>query len=159
MSEVRITASGLKIEKPKKRQEEQLLQEGAVSTQQQYQSPTSKAPTQVAQVQTLDDIKNAKQPREMLLGHAQNMSFKNNIMEMYRNVPQDKRIGDGGIADALRYEIKNNTTVGGVSHEQKVKERIRHLEKISESKKLGESDKAIAKILLKDLTDALSLKK
>lgn len=89
---------------------------------------------------------------QQLYNAAQNQSLKNQIAELYR---PGAKIGDGGTADALRYEIKTGKLVGGRSHYLKAKERVRALTKLVNSGSLSASDKKIAQDLIDDLNDAL----
>ena len=90
--------------------------------------------------------------REYLLNKATNQKLKNTINEMYR--PKAKE-GDGGIADAIRYELKTKKLVGGKSHIQKGVERLKNLENILKKETLNSIDKGIIKDLINDLRKAL----
>lgn len=46
------------------------------------------------------------------------------IKSLYRN---KARIGKGGVADAINYEIKHNTKINGKSHIQKGIESVKHI--------------------------------
>ncbi|MBR5271035.1 MAG: hypothetical protein IKV64_02500 [Clostridia bacterium] len=98
---------------------------------------------------------NGSSKREYLLNRASNQKLKNTINEMYR--PNAKK-GDGGLADAIRYETKTKELVGGKSHIQKGKERLKNLENILKKQQLNSSDKNIIKDLIDDLKDALGVK-
>ena len=89
---------------------------------------------------------------QQLYNAAQNQSLKNQIAELYR---PGAKIGDGGTADALRYEIRTGKLVGGKSHYLKAKERARSLAKLANSGALSTSDKKLAQDLIDDLNDAL----
>lgn len=65
------------------------------------------------------------------------------------------KIGDGGLADAIRYEIKTGKLVGGKSHIQKGAERLRNLERISKHENLTKQERKIIEGLIKDLKYAL----
>lgn len=90
--------------------------------------------------------------REELLNRATNQKLKNAINEMYR--PNAKK-GDGGLGDAIRYEMKTQNLVGGKSHIQKGIERLKNLENILKKHDLNSTDKAIIRELIKDLKNAL----
>ena len=90
--------------------------------------------------------------REELLSTAKNEKLKNTIREMYR--PGAKE-GDGGLADAIRYEIKTGLPVGGKSHIRKGIERLKNLENILKKQILDPVDKSIIRELIKNLKDAL----
>ncbi len=64
-------------------------------------------------------------------------------------------VGDGGLADAVRYETSTGKLVGGKSHILKVTERISNLENVINNQDLNESDLEIANGLLADLKNAL----
>ena len=88
--------------------------------------------------------------REKLLQAAGDYDLRNEINELYR----DKAIiGDGGTADALRYEYAN-----GISkHLQKANEHIRSLNKILKENSLDFEDMDIAESLRDDLESAINL--
>ena len=71
---------------------------------------------------------------------------------MYR--PNAKK-GDGGLSDAIRYEINTNELVGGKSHVRKGVERLKNLENILKKQDLNSTDTRIVKELIRDLTNAL----
>ena len=87
-----------------------------------------------------------------LLNNVSSPKLRNTIKEMYR---PGAKIGDGGLADAVKYEIKTGELVGGKSHIQKGKERLRNLEKIYKQESLTQQDKRIIESLMKDLRNAL----
>ncbi|MBE6651088.1 MAG: hypothetical protein E7613_07225 [Ruminococcaceae bacterium] len=93
--------------------------------------------------------------REKLLKRATNQKLKNTINEMYR---PNAKIGDGGLSDAIRHEIKTKQLVGGKSHIQKGIERLKNLENIYKKQNLNTTDKSIVKYLIKDLKNALGVK-
>ena len=90
--------------------------------------------------------------RSELLNTAKNPKLKNAINEIYR---EGAKIGDGGLADAIRYELQTGNLVGGKSHIQKGKERVKNLENIIKHQNLDSSDMSIANELLADLIRAL----
>ena len=90
--------------------------------------------------------------RSKLLNKAQNQKLRNAINEIYRD---GAITGDGGLADAIRHEIKTGELVGGKSHIQKGKERIKNLENILNKQDLTNSDKEIVEELIKDISLAL----
>jgi len=67
------------------------------------------------------------------------------------------KVGDGSLADAIRYERKTGQAVKKRFHSQKGREAIRRLEFWLSSKKHPnlEEDKRIARLLIRDLRDAL----
>lgn len=89
---------------------------------------------------------------QKILKKASDEKIKNVIKELYR---QGAIIGDGGTADAIRHEIKTGELVGGKSHIQKGKERLKNLENILKKSDLSKKDKKIAEKLHKDLKKAL----
>lgn len=91
-----------------------------------------------------------------LLKKCSNEKLKNTIKELYR---PGASIGDGGTADAIRYEFVTGELVGGKSHAQKGRERLKNLENILKRKDLNKEDKKIAKELYDDLAVALGDKK
>ena len=87
-----------------------------------------------------------------LLNKVSNPKLKNTIKEMYR---PGAKVGDGGLADAIRHEIKTGKLVGGKSHVQKGTERLRNLERISKRETLTKQERKIVEDLTKDLKRAL----
>ena len=87
-----------------------------------------------------------------LLNKVSNPKLKNTIKEMYR---PGAKVGDGGLADAIRHEIKTGKLVGGKSHVQKGTERLRNLERISKRETLTKQERKIVEDLIKDLKRAL----
>ena len=95
-----------------------------------------------------------KSVRDILLESVSNQKLKNCINEMYR---KGATVGDGGLADAIRYEITTGELVGGKSHIQKGLERVKNLENIIKNQNLNNDDLKIATKLLNDLKSALAL--
>jgi len=62
--------------------------------------------------------------KESLLARATQNDSKNLVKELYRS---GSKIGDGGTADALRYELKTGKLVGGKSHKIKAEERVKQI--------------------------------
>ncbi len=87
-----------------------------------------------------------------LLNKVSNPKLKNVIKELYR---PGAKIGDGGLADAIRYEKKTGKLVGGKSHIQKGTERLKNLENISKRETLTKQERRILEDLIKDLRKAL----
>lgn len=90
--------------------------------------------------------------REALLESVSNQKLKNAVNQIYR---PGATVGDGGLADAIKHELKTGELVGGKSHITKGKERIRNLENIINKQNLNTKDLEIAKQLLHDLKNAL----
>lgn len=90
--------------------------------------------------------------REKLLTSATNQKLKNTINEMYRAT---STVGDGGLGDAIRHELKTGELVGGKSHIQKGKERLKNLENILKKQELNTIDQKIINDLITDLKNAL----
>jgi hypothetical protein len=87
--------------------------------------------------------------RKRLLDQAEDLGLRDAINNLYR---PGATIGDGGTADALRYEIANSKFL---THLQKAQDRYVQLEKIL-ARNLSEKDRALAELLYRDLQDALS---
>ena len=87
-----------------------------------------------------------------LLSKVSNTKLRNTIKELYR---PGAKIGDGGLSDAIRHEIKTGQMVGGKSHIQKGKERLKNLEKILNKEPLSKQERKIVEDLIKDLKHAL----
>lgn len=94
----------------------------------------------------------AKSTRETLLDAASNRKLKNTIDQLYR---PGATIGDGGLADAIRYQLSTGELVGGKDHLIKGAERVRNLENIIKHEKLNNIDKQLAQKLLIELKNAL----
>lgn len=90
--------------------------------------------------------------RERLLPMVTNPKLKNAVDQMYR---PNATIGDGGLADAIRHEKETGELVGGRSHVQKGKERLKNLENILSKENLNAQDENIIKKLIDDLKEAL----
>lgn len=90
--------------------------------------------------------------REQLLNSVSNEKLKKCINEMYR---PGATTGDGGLADAIRHEVRTGTLVGGKSHIRKGQERVKNLEHIINKKEMNEHDSQVAAKLLDDLVSAL----
>ncbi len=86
-----------------------------------------------------------------LLSQAQEDITKKIIKELYR---PGAKIGDGGTADALKYEKQTGKTIAGKGHAIKAKERANQIKKII-SKNPNHPDKLVLQKLLNDLEDAL----
>ncbi|MBQ7975790.1 MAG: hypothetical protein IJ300_08930 [Clostridia bacterium] len=97
-------------------------------------------------------IANRSSKGTKLLNKVSNPKLKNTIKEMYR---PGAKVGDGGLADAIRHEIKTGNLVGGKSHVQKGTERLKNLERISNRENLSKQEIKIVKELIRDLKNAL----
>lgn len=89
--------------------------------------------------------------RDELLSQVSNRKLKEAINQIYR---PNAKIGDGGVADAIRHEIKNTELVGGKSHLTKGAERLKNLEKIPKREDLSPSEKKLIKELIDNLKGA-----
>ena len=87
-----------------------------------------------------------------LLNRVSNPKLKNTIKEIYR---PGAKVGDGGLADAVRHEIQTGKLVGGKSHIQKGAERLKNLERISKRETLSKQERKIVEDLINDLKSAL----
>ena len=96
--------------------------------------------------------RNATPVRDQLLNRVQNGKLKNAINEIYR---PGAKIGDGGLADAVRHELSTGKLVGEKSHVIKAQERATNLENIIRKQNLSQGDLNIANKLLNDLRKAL----
>lgn len=91
--------------------------------------------------------------RDELLAQAKDKALRNAINDLYREFAQ---VGDGSSMAALREEIQTGQKVGGKSHWIKVYENRTRLMRIYRSGRLGASDRAITRLLLIGIQDALS---
>ena len=87
-----------------------------------------------------------------LLKEVSNPKLSNTIKEIYR---PGAKVGDGGLSDAIRYEIRTGNYIGGKSHIQKVTERFKNLERILERETLTKREREIVEELINELTLAL----
>ncbi|MDR3258145.1 MAG: hypothetical protein LBT51_00835 [Fusobacteriaceae bacterium] len=97
-------------------------------------------------------LNNGTSVREKLLNSVDNQKLKNVISEMYRS---KSSVGDGGLVDAIRDELKTGVKTGGKSHLLKGTERVTNLENVIKKENLNDKDLKIAKELLEDLKNAL----
>lgn len=81
-----------------------------------------------------------------------NQKLKNTIGELYR---EGATVGDGGLADAVKYQLKTGRLVGGKDHLQKAHERIVNLERIIQKESLNSHDRMLAIHLLNGIKNAL----
>ncbi len=103
-------------------------------------------------VKAADDVYSGVSKREKLLSQASNQKLKNAINELYR---PGAVTGDGGTADAIRYELKTGAPVGGKLHIQKGYDRLRNLQNILKREELTPREKTIIQELIDDLEKAL----
>ncbi len=89
-----------------------------------------------------------------LLSKVTNPKLTNTIKEMYR---PGAKVGDGGLADAIKEEIRTGQLVGGKSHIQKGIERLKNLENILSKQSLTKEEIEITKKLIEELRNALEL--
>lgn len=94
--------------------------------------------------------------REHLLSSVTNRRLKKAVNEIYR---PNARIGDGGLADAIRYERITGEKIRGRSHEQKGRERLKSLKRILAEEKLNNRDGKTARRMIDDLEKALKEKR
>lgn len=89
--------------------------------------------------------------RSELLAKATTDKARNLVEELYR---RNRGVGDGGTADAIRYELATGEKVGGKSHIKKGRERLRQIENILR-KNPDHPDRGLLEKLRDDLKDAL----
>lgn len=89
--------------------------------------------------------------REALLNEATTDEACGIVNELYR---EGAGVGDGGTADAIREELATGNPVGGRSHIQKGRERLRQIERILQ-RNPNHPDRALLERLRDDLRDAL----
>ena len=87
-----------------------------------------------------------------LLNKVSNPKLRNTIKEIYR---PGAKVGDGGLADAIKHEIKTGKLVGGKSHIQKGTERLKNLERILKRETLTKQERKIVEELIKELKHTL----
>ncbi|MBQ4512403.1 MAG: hypothetical protein II969_05385 [Anaerolineaceae bacterium] len=93
--------------------------------------------------------------RNVILDKADDNRLRTAIKELYR---EGSFIGDGGTADAIRFEKATGLGIGrgGTTHLQKGREMVRHLEKkILRNRNLSASDRILAQQLVDDLKKAI----
>ena len=89
--------------------------------------------------------------RDTLLARAKNPKLQNAIKQLYR---KGAFIGDGGTADAIRFEKATGIGIGrdGNTHVQKGKEMVKYIEnKIINKEALSEGDRKLATLLVEAL--------
>ena len=91
-------------------------------------------------------------PRRYLLDSAKSPELRKVIEELYK---PGARIGDGGTADVLRYEIRTGDLRSPSGHSTKALERHTQLLKLMKHGNLDDHDRALAERLVMDLEDAL----
>lgn len=96
--------------------------------------------------------KDVSEKGKRLQNMVKNQSLKNTIGEMYR---QGATVGDGGLADAVREQVRTGKLVGGRDHIKKAEERIRNMENILRKQSPNGNDRKIALKLIKQLKRAL----
>ena len=84
---------------------------------------------------------------------AENRRLRNAINQLYR---RSAKIGDGGTADVIRYELRTGELLSKTGHTEKAITYRQNLQRILKQENLSDVDKDIARIILKDLQDALS---
>ena len=89
-----------------------------------------------------------------LLNQAENPQLQNAIKQLYRG---NSFIGDGGTADAIRFEKQTGLMLGknGGSHVQKGIDMVKYIENKILTQDLSPSDRVLAMQLLEDLNNAL----
>ncbi len=90
--------------------------------------------------------------RDELLNSIENSKLKNVADQIYRPGASH---GDGGLADAVRYELSTGEYVGGKSHLLKATERVKNLQNVINKQNLNHKDLEIANKLLINLKNAL----
>lgn len=89
--------------------------------------------------------------RDTLMSEATTDQTRSIIEELYR---ETANVGDGGTADAIRHELATGELVGGRSHIQKGKDRLRQIERILR-RNPDHPDRELLERLADDLRDAL----
>jgi RHS repeat-associated protein len=91
--------------------------------------------------------------RDTLLNAASDLRLKNLIGNLYR---VGAKIGDGGTADAIRYERQTGELLSPSGHFTKGKEMISALSRLIDKGNLNANDIEIARSILTDLNNAIS---
>jgi len=94
----------------------------------------------------------SKPVRDVIMESVSNPKLKNAVDQIYR---PGAKVGDGGLADAIRHELTAGELVGGKSHIQKGFERVKNLENILAKENLSQTEREITQKMLSDLKDAL----
>lgn len=89
--------------------------------------------------------------RDTLMSEATTDTARSIVNELYR---EGSGVGDGGTADAIRHELATGELVGGRSHIQKGRERLRQIERILR-RNPNHPDRELLERLADDLRDAL----
>jgi hypothetical protein len=93
-----------------------------------------------------------KSKRDELLSKVTNDPLRNAVDQLYK---EGSQVGDGGTADAIRYELRTGQQVGGKWHLQKGWDYAIHLQDILNSQNLNPVERSIAEQLYNDLVSAL----
>jgi hypothetical protein len=97
-------------------------------------------------------VSQAPSVRDLLLKSTSDGKLKNIISELYR---ETARVGDGGTADALRYETQTGNLLSPSGHLMKAVGRINELTKYLKQENLSAQDRQIAQSLLNNLNSAV----
>jgi len=98
-------------------------------------------------------IGQAPSVRDQLLNSTSDSKLKNIINELYRQNPN--AVGDGGTADALRYETQTGNLLSKSGHLEKATGRITELTRYLGRDNLAAQDRQTAQSLLNNLKDAV----
>ena len=90
--------------------------------------------------------------REQYLSQVENPKLHEAINQLYR---PNATYGDGGTADAVRYEKATGKPLGNKFHTEKAQGRLKSLERILTQEKLTTDEKELVEKLIKDLKLAL----
>ncbi len=96
--------------------------------------------------------------RVKILPNVTNRKLKNIVDDLFRDIPDHKKIGNGSAMDAFRHELKTGEAVGGKFHKEKLENVQRGLQNLLENQRstLGDYDTKVTKALLKDIGNELS---
>ncbi len=89
---------------------------------------------------------------EKLLKQISNVKLKNFVSQVFR---KNAEIGDGGLADAIKEQIKTGKLVRNKDHIIKGRERLVNLGRILKNERLTKRERKIASKLYKEIDNAL----
>lgn len=116
-----------------------------------YAAGAAIAASYTAQAVGATTILTALTMREALLRAAQHPQLRNAISELYRH---GAKIGDGGTAAAIRYDVQQGLRWIQTGHGEKAINYGKNLSALIQKGVLNASDSTLARIILNDLRDS-----
>ena len=104
-------------------------------------------------IQCQDISKRIGMPRDRLLNRAEDARLRDAIDQLYR---KNAKKGNGGSADAFRFEMRTGELLSPSGHKTKLLERRGQLQNLRSDPNLSPGDKSLINEMLKDIQNALS---